>query len=322
MNHRLISPVLIVVAIGLAFFIYPAAWNKIADRINAPHFFKVPAFRLGLDLLGGTHLVYQADLTQLGGQTSGEAMAGVRDVIERRVNLFGVEEPLVQIEGQDRLVVELAGIKDVNQAIQLIGQTPFLEFREERPIAERDAILAAQEKNQRLTEDPYFIPTGLTGKHLQSARVNFDATTYQPEVSLQLNAEGTELFAAITKRNLNKAVAIYLDGQPISIPTVQSEIPNGNAVISGRFSVQEVKDLVNRMNAGALPVPISLISQQTIGASLGYDSLQRSLQAGLYGLLLVAVFMIIYYRIPGLVAVFALLVYTVLVLTVYKLFPV
>ena len=322
MNHRLISPVLIVVAIGLAFFIYPAAWNKIADRINAPHFFKVPAFRLGLDLLGGTHLVYQADLTQLGGQTSGEAMAGVRDVIERRVNLFGVEEPLVQIEGQDRLVVELAGIKDVNQAIQLIGQTPFLEFREERPIAERDAILAAQEKNQRLTEDPYFIPTGLTGKHLQSARVNFDATTYQPEVSLQLNAEGTELFAAITKRNLNKAVAIYLDGQPISIPTVQSEIPNGNAVISGRFSVQEVKDLVNRMNAGALPVPISLISQQTIGASLGYDSLQRSLQAGLYGLLLVAVFMIIYYRIPGLVAVFALLVYTVLVLTVYKLLPV
>ncbi len=317
--------------IGL--FVYPVPFNKSADFINSklklnntsfkvPHFPKVPSFRLGLDLLGGTHLVYKADLSGVKGQSSSDAMSGVRDVIERRVNLFGVAEPLVQIESTDRLIVELAGIKDVNQAISMIGQTPFLEFKEERAPAETQAIADAQKKGQQLDQDPYFKPTGLTGKYLTGSKVTFDTTTYQPQVNLELNSEGAKLFADITKRNLNKRVAIYLDGMPISIPVVQSEIPNGNAVITGKFTTKEAKDLAGRLNAGALPVPIMLVSQQTIGPSLGQDSLDKSLRAGLYGLLLVALFMIVFYRLPGVISVLALLIYIAIVLAIYKIIPV
>ncbi len=325
--------IIIIFAIFLAFFVYPQAYNRGADFLNKklalenkkfkiPHFFNVPAFRLGLDLLGGTHLVYKADLSNIQGQSPSDAMAGIRDVIERRVNLFGVAEPLVEVESGGRLVVELAGIKDVNQAIQLIGLTPFLEFKEERPAADTQKILDAQKKGQQLNDDPYFQSTGLTGSYLQTSQVTFDQTTYQPEVSLKLNSQGAKLFDEMTKRDLNKRIAIYLDGIAISAPTVQSEIPNGNAIISGGFSVQQAKDLANNLNAGALPVPITLISQQTIGPSLGSDSLQRSLRAGLYGLLLVAIFMILFYRLPGAVSIFALLIYVAIVLTIYKLIPV
>lgn len=333
MPSKYIPIVAVVVAVFLAFFIYPAAFDRGADFLNAklhlkgagfeiPHFFKVPPFRLGLDLLGGTHLVYQADTSGIQGGSVADAMAGVRDVIERRVNLFGVTEPLVQIEGKDRLVVELAGIKDINQAIQVIGLTPFLEFKEQRATEETQKILDAQKKGQQLNEDPYFKSTGLTGKQLKRSQLIFNQTTSQPEVSLELNSDGAKLFADITKRNLNKIVAIYVDGMPISTPVVQTEIPDGRAVISGKFSVQEAKLLVNRLNAGALPVPINLVSQQTIGASLGQDSLGKSLRAGVYGLLLVALFMILFYRLPGVISVIALLIYIVIVLAVYKSLPV
>jgi len=345
---------IIIVAILLAFFVYPAAFDKGADFLNAklhlknsgfeiPHFFKVPPFRLGLDLSGGTHLVYQADLSGIQGGDVADAMAGVRDVIERRVNLFGVTEPLVQIEGKDRLVVELAGISDVDQAIQVIGLTPFLEFKEELPRTEGDKIISEAlgknangltadilcADNQALSafllqfgKDPCYQSTGLTGKDLKRSQLTFNQTTGEAQVTLELTSDGAKLFADITKRNLNKIVAIYIDGQPISTPVVQTEIPDGRAIISGKFSVQEAKLLANRLNAGALPVPISLVSQQTIGASLGQDSLQKSLKAGLFGLLLVAIFMILFYRLPGAVSVAALLVYVVIVLAVYKLLPV
>lgn len=332
-SNKLAPLIILLVAVFLAFFVYPQAFNRGADFVNsklhleksrfkALHFFKVAPFRLGLDLLGGTHLVYQADLSGTGGQKVGDAMAGVRDVIERRVNLFGVAEPLVQIEGKDRLVVELAGIKDVNQAIQLIGLTPFLEFKEQRSQDETQKILDAQKKGQQTNEDPYFQTTGLTGRYLKRSQLTFDSTTSQPQISLELNDEGAKLFFDITKHNLGKPVAIYLDGVVISAPTVQSEIPGGRAVISGRFTIQEAKNLANRLNAGALPVPITLVSQQTVGPSLGQDSLQKSLRAGLYGLFAVAIFMILFYRLPGLVSVAALLIYVVVVLAFYKLIPV
>lgn len=276
-------------------------------------------FRLGLDLLGGTHLVYQADIEQIEGRDIGEAMQGVRDVIERRVNLFGVAEPVVQISGDDRLIVELAGIKDVNQAIQQIGETPFLEFKEEKIDAQ--AIVDAQQNGQRLDEDP-FQSTGLNGKHLKRAEVTFDQQGLSSQVSLELNDEGAKLFADITKRNVGKRVAIYLDGIPISIPVVQEEIPSGRAVINGNFTINETKLLVTRLNAGALPVPIKLISQQTIGASLGAESLAKSLKAGVYGLIFVAIFMVLFYRLPGIIAVIALLIYVLIVLSFYKLIPV
>lgn len=326
MRSGYVSIIILVAAILLSFFVYPNISGKSLDlfglKFSLPRFFDTGEFRLGLDLLGGTHLVYQAEFSSLEGRSPSDALAGARDVVERRVNLFGVAEPLVQIEGEDRLVVELAGIRDVNQAIELIGLTPFLEFKEERSEVETNAIFEAQKKNQRLNEDPIYKPTGLTGKHLKRSDVTFDPNSYLPQVALSLNDEGAKLFAEITKRNLGKKVAIYLDGQPISEPVVQSEIPSGQAVINGRFNIKEAKDLANRLNAGALPVPIKLISQQTIGASLGQESLQKSLKAGLVGLFLVALYMIIFYRLPGLLSVLALLVYVIIVLGVYKFLPV
>ncbi|HAQ05964.1 TPA: protein translocase subunit SecD [Candidatus Azambacteria bacterium] len=343
-NSRLRFLVFFIFAIGLAagFFAYPQAWDKSADYLNSkfnlsvPHFWTKP-YSLGLDLQGGTHLVYQADLTNIEKKDYASAMDGVRDVIERRVNLFGVSEPLVEVNrvGDDwRLIVELAGIKDVNQAIKMIGETPYLEFKEERLEQERNELLEKQkgeiEKMQKgeapdetiLRTDPYFIPTSLTGKYLQRSQLDFDQNTFEPIVTLEFNSEGAALFEEITKRNVGKMVAIYLDGQPISTPKVNEAISGGRAVISGRFAVQEAKELVQRLNAGALPVPISLASQQSVGASLGQDSLRKSLFAGLIGFLVVALFMIIYYRLPGFLAVLALLFYTAVISTLFKLIPV
>lgn len=315
---------IIIASLLLFAFVAPQYVNKGIDYANKqlsigiPHVPDVP-FRLGLDLLGGTHLVYQADLSQLAGQSAGDAMQGIRDVIERRVNIFGVAEPVVQVSGDDRLIVELAGISDVNQAIKLIGETPFLEFKEEGP--DTQAIIEAQQKGQRLDEDP-FVTTGLNGKHLKRAEVNFDPQTYRPQVLLQLTDEGAKLFAGITKRNIGKVIAIYLDGYPISTPVVQTEITDGTAVISGNFTAQEAKLLATRMNSGALPVPIKLISQQTIGASLGSESLTKSLKAALYAFVFVALFMVAFYRLPGFVSILALVVYVILILAVYKVIPV
>ena len=291
-------------------------WKLKIVNWKLPHVPNVP-FRLGLDLLGGTHLVYQADLSKSNNKS--DAMQGVRDVIERRVNYFGVAEPLVQISGTDRLIVELAGISDVSQAIKLIGQTPFLEFKETK--ADTQVILDAQQKGQRLNEDP-FQSTGLDGSYLKRATVTFGQQTYEPQVSLELTDAGAKLFAAITKKNLGKVVAIYLDGAPIEIPVVRSEITDGKAIISGKFTPDQAKTLATRLNSGALPVPITLISQQTIGASLGAESLSKSLMAGVYGLILVVLFMILFYRLPGMVSVIALGVYVLIVLAIYKLIPV
>lgn len=319
-NYLLIG--IVVGSLLLFAFVYPQGTNKGVDwlkhktSLSLSHVPTVP-FRLGLDLLGGTHLVYQADLSK--SDNKSDAMQGVRDVIERRVNYFGVAEPLVQISGGDRLIVELAGVKDVGQAISLIGATPFLEFKEAKPDAQ--AILDAQQKGQRLNEDP-FVSTGLNGRHLKRTAVVFNQQTYQPQVSLELTDEGAKLFAEITKKNLGKVVAIYLDGAPISTPVVQSEITDGHAVISGKFTPNEAKLLATRLNSGALPVPITLVSQQTIGASLGAQSLSKSLRAGIYGLILVALFMIFFYRLPGVVSVIALGVYVLIVLAIYKLIPV
>jgi len=164
--------------------------------------------------------------------------------------------------------------------------------------------------------------TALSGKNLTRATVQFNPQDNSPEVALEFDSEGAKLFEEITARNVGKPVAIFLDGYPISTPTVNEKITGGKAVISGKFNIQEAKLLAQRLNAGALPVPITLISQQTVGASLGHESLTDSLKAGLAGLLLVALFMILYYRLPGLLAVFSLIIYGILILAVFKLWPV
>ncbi len=343
MRRNLFLICTIVGSVLLFMFVAPQWANVVSKKLHGPTISARP-FRLGLDLLGGTHLVYQADLSKVSASKD-DAMQGVRDVVERRVNLFGVSEPIVQVSGTDRLIVDLAGVKDVNQAIQLIGQTPFLEFKTVLSTAEGDKIikdklgkdangvsaaaLCTSANTVALAQflltynaDPCFQASGLDGSGLKSAQVSFNSQTYQPQINLNLNSEGTKKFADITSRNIGKSVAIYLDGQPISIPTVQSSITDGNAVISGNFTPDEAKTLVQRLNSGALPVPIKLVSQQTIGASLGNESLSRSLKAGVYGLIFVALFMILFYRLPGIFSVVALGVYVLIVLAFYKFIPV
>lgn len=538
----------VIIIFAVSFFLLltdaPQIYDRSIDFINNkigtefPRIWNLP-FRLGLDLQGGTQLIYEADTTKVDYSEKSNAVEGVRDVIERRVNAFGVAEPVVQInkaQGKWRVLVELAGIKDVKEAIKMIGETPLLEFKEENNEPQRELtsqekaemnkfnkevkdkankalklalaggdfgqlakeyseneidketggdlgwikkdgeysylfdkaelakvgsvfpklieneglnILKVNEKRESGKEmkashilicykgaercdketskedaekqikelkaklnasnfakwakenstDPtakdnsgdlgWFGPgmmvkefedaaskmqkgeisdavetkfgfhliyktderpiveykvarilvrtkteadilppkdqwknTGLTGKQLKASRVQFDPTTNIPEVSLEFNDDGKTLFYQITSRNVGKPVAIFLDGKPISIPRVSEAIEGGNAVIQGDFTITEAKLLTQRLNAGALPVPITLVSQQTVGASLGHDSLSRSLFAGLVGLLLVMVFMVGYYRLPGLLAVIALLIYAIIVLFIFKAIPV
>ncbi len=329
---RVIVLAIFIVAVVSTFFVNPSWWDSAAQKINIispvkiPSFFNVP-FKLGLDLAGGTRLTYLADVSGVVDQDANSAMSGLRDVIERRVNLFGVSEPLVEVEhaaSEWRLIVELAGVKDISSAINLIGETPFLEFKEQREEAETKKILSEQKAGNEefITTDPYFKSTNLNGKYIKSAKIEFDQTTYQPTVSVQFDGEGAKIFEELTKLNIEKQLGIYLDGLPISAPVVREAIAGGSAVISGKFTINEAKKLAERLNAGALPVPIKLISQDSVGANLGQDSLNKSLVAGALGFLAVVIFMILYYRFLGFTAVMALLIYTALVLALFKLIPV
>jgi preprotein translocase subunit SecD len=320
----------IILAVSAGYAVYPKNEGIKIQKygINYDNELK---FKLGLDLQGGTRLVYQADLSQIANEDRDLAMKGVRDVIERRVNAFGVSEPIVQVaedrttHQKNRLIVELAGIKDTNQAIKMIGETPLLEFKEEMNEEEKNQT-REQFKDSNIPEEYlaqfFYKNTGLGGKQLEGSDVIFNPNTSEPEVQLRFDGEGKNLFGEITSRNVGKKVAIYLDNMPISIPVVNEPITDGKAVISGNFSLEEAKTLVQRLNAGALPVPIKLISQQTVDASLGKDSIQKSITAGLVGLALLILFMIIYYRFLGIVSVFALLIYSLIVLSLFKIIPI
>lgn len=265
----------------------------------------------GLDLQGGVHLVYGLDTSKLDPKDKASATQSVINVIDRRVNGLGVAEPVIQsakVSGQEAVIVELPGVTDVNEATSLIGKTAQLVFKE--PSGN--------------TQDPnnQWKDTGLTGAHLKRADVQFDKTSGEPQVQIQFDAEGTKQFADITKRDLQKPVAIELDSEIISAPTVQSEITNGQAVITGKFTIDEARKLAIELNAGALPVPISLIEQRNIGATLGSESVQKSLVAGLIGIVLISLFMIFYYKVPGFLATIALFIYTLIILALFKLIPI
>ena len=278
-------------------------------------------YSLGLDISGGTLLIYQADLNGMKPADYNNAMTGLKDVIERRVNYSGVKEPRIEINkaGDNwRLIVSLAGIKDIKEAIKMIGETPYLEFKEIRAEEETKTLLDSKQTNI----DPYFKSTSLTGKYLERADLGFDQNTSLPVVDLQFNPEGTKIFAELTKNNVNKPLAIYLDGIPISAPVVREEISSGRAQISGNFTLSEAKQLVARLNQGALPVPITLISQQTVGSILGEESLMKILKAGIIGLITVVLFMIIFYQLPGLIASLTLIIYVIISLSIFKAIPI
>lgn len=311
-KKRISALILIILALVIGRFI----WTSEVNKTNY-------AFKLGLDLKGGTHLVYEADTTKVSDVS--EAMNALRDTIERRVNLFGVSEPLVQVEeggvlgvaGSERLVVELPGVTDVTKAVAQIGQTPTLDFR---LVKEFPGLTEEQIKQK--TIDEIFIRTGLDGRYLKSAQIDFDQTTGEPKVLLNFNAEGTDLFAKITKENKDKILAIFLDGLPISTPVIRQEITGGKAEITGNFNIKEAKLLVRNLNYGALPVPISLVSTQTIGATLGEEATSAGVKSGVIAFLVIAAFLIFWYRLPGLLATIALAVYVVINLALFKVIPV
>lgn len=527
---------IVLVTILTASVAFPQYWNAAVDKIGFGPRFNTEDFQLGLDLQGGTHLVYEADMSEIPAEDRASALEGVRDVIERRVNVFGVAEPSIVTNvsnGNYRVIIELAGVFDVNEAISLIGETPILEFKlpledvdvepteeeqqiiddaqaEERQVAlsvldralegeefddlvkefsidsstsynngyygyisendptfgelaleidddrlgtgvidglyesdsqmyivnvlkegEEEYVEAAhilvcytgnsqctsdrsQAEAQQIVEeiwdevdednfadlameksdgpsgpdggylgevtlgmmvepfenalfamedgeitkefvetefgyhiihriDSYAKPkyeiayiempwttvsdvknidpwenTELSGKHVKSASVAFDPNTNVPYVELNFNAEGGELFGTLTEDNVGEIIGIFLDGTPISTPVVQQAIYGGEATITGSFTIEEAKLLAQRLNAGALPVPIELLSEQTVGPTLGHLSFEQSIQAALIGLVLVALFMLLYYRLPGLLATLALAVYSAVNLALYK----
>ena len=378
-------------------------------------------------------MIYKVDTSSVESAKIPDALGGLQDVIERRVNAFGVAEPLIETSksgSEQRLIVELAGVRDIEAAKAMIKETPFLEFKKmAMPEQEPEAVELSEEDkkyNERQkqkaedllkqiqsgadfselakqnSEDPgskeqggdlgfvkkgQFVPefdnvlfegglqpgqvysqavesqfgyhiikllemrgegeekevhsqhillaikmppvpeqvaptfteTGLTGKNLKNANVQFMSQSGKPEVGIEFDAEGTKMFAELTKENIGNQIAIFLDGQVISAPTVQTAITDGKAVITGNFTVDEAKKLAQRLNEGALPMPISLIGQQSVEASLGQVSLNQSLKAGLMGIVLVMIFMIIYYRFLGLVASGALVIYSSLMVAIFKI---
>ncbi len=546
-THRWIAGIMIIATLGIFAYDFPQVRNQIATAVGLPATAEEEPFRLGLDLQGGTHLIYEANMSEIDDGDRADALEGVRDVIERRVNAFGVSEPVVQTTttgGTYRVIVELAGVLDVNEAINQIGETPVLEFKEpgeelqrgatEEELAElkvlneeeranakkilaraiagedfttlieqntlesrlesgpdgeplaigvhnsvttdsqfadmaivirdkgvgtgkvywnlleneegisiiknlgradveeyqlshilicsegktgcvdgRPAIEVTAElntirkqatpenfaelaiaystgpsgpgggdlgfsplrayvpafsaaaaqtpvgeisqivetdfgfhlihvRNKQLTPAyniqrillpfsdvfdivPQVSPwtnTELSGKDLDHANVEFDPNAGTPYVALNFNSEGADLFGELTAAHIGEPIAIFLDGVPISIPTVQQAIYGGRAVITGDFTTQEARLLAQRLNAGALPVPVDLLSQQTIGPTLGAVSLTKSVYAALIGFLLVALYVMAFYRLPGVISVIALLLFAFLNLAAYRIFGV
>lgn len=289
--------------------------KKIDPSYLSQHF----PIKLGLDLQGGIELTLGTDMGKIVPTDRDTALQAARDVIEKRVNLFGVSESqvLTSKQGEDRrILVELPGVKDLDTAVGLVGRTAQLEFRE------LDASASAKESSASATISLQTTKsTGLTGADLKRAQVTFGSgqkAQSGPEVQIEFTAQGAEKFAEITKRNVGKPLAIFLDSQPIEAPIVQQEIIGGQAVISGSFTTESAKSLAIQLNAGALPVPIKILQQRQIAPTLGSEFVQKSLVAGVIGILAVILFMLFYYGLYGLIADLALLLYILLILVIFR----
>ena len=297
-NPGLWLTIIIVVAIIAAVFVFPRGWGA-----------STRPWLLGLDLEGGAHLVYSIDLSKVAAADQDSVVVGLRDVIDRRVNLFGVGEPQVysaQSNGQAQLDIDLPGVKNIAQAINEIGQTPQLDFRE-------------VDTSGSTTQ---YVYTNLDGEYITGAQLIYDQTTNQPQVQISFNTDGAQIFAKMTAANVGKPLAIFLDNSLIEAPIVQQAITGGSAVISGNFTIASATQLVERFNAGALPAPITLINQQTVSPTLGSNSLSEVIVAGLIGTLLVILFMLFYYRTLGVFAALSLIIYIALTLGLFKVIPI
>ncbi len=306
------------------------AWFIYSSEISPESNYK---FRLGLDLDGGTHLTYLADTSAIPDSDVRDAMDTLRQTIERRINIFGVSEPIVQVERgsflagegtENRLIIELPGVTDVSEAIEMIGRTPLLEFKIFKEDIDLISQLTAAETQEEIDflQDKLHVSTGLTGAQLNRARVDFNQQTGRPLVSVEFNREGSDLLAQITRENLREVMPIFLDGEIISSPVIQDVIYNGVAQISGQFTLEEARELVQNLNFGALPLPIELIETQTIGASLGQETLEKGVNALVWGFSLIFIFLIAMYKLPGLISAVSLTIYLIIMLSLFKFIPV
>lgn len=306
-------------------FNLPLYGSTVDFYYNGQHILWQFPFRKGLDLAGGTSITLRAEMQKIPKDQRADALNGAKLVLDRRVNLLGVSEPTIQtaqVGGDYRLIVDLPGI-NVTQAVNLIGTTAQLSFWEQGASGSgvlRDIRTLPLGIPQILGADAK--ETNLTGKDLKSASVVFDPSTGKPQVQLVFTGNGSYKFADITKRNVGKPVVIVLDNQVISFPTVNEPILNGNAVIQGQFTTDQAKTLSIELQGGSLPVPLTVLAQNSIGATLGQNSLTKSLFAGVLGFLIIAIFMIVLYGIRGAIASGALLLYTIFILAIFKLIPV
>ena len=317
MNPRLI--VWIILIISAVSFLVDLPRFPVIRILGKSYTVNFP-LKLGLDLQGGTQLILETQMDKIDPQNRDDALESAKQVLEKRVNLYGVSESVVQsskIGEVRRILVELPGLNDASQAAQLVGKTAQLDFRELKATPSAEATQSAS----ALFDS--FKPTGLTGADLKKAQVTFGGgggAKAGPQVAIEFTTDGAKKFAEITKRNVGKPLAMFLDGAPISWPppNVAQEIIGGSAVITGQFTTQEAKDLAIQLNAGALPVPIKILEQRSIGPTLGAQSINKSLVAGLIGLGVIIIYMAVYYGTLGLIADAALLIYTILSLAIFK----
>lgn len=323
---RIGAVIVLIASLLVGYFVYSSEQAGEASRFP---------FSYGLDLDGGTRLVYRADVSQLQTNDVEGAMDTLRQTIERRVNIFGVSEAVVTTESgsifgadedEERLSVELPGITDISEAVNMIGETPLLEFRLENDTTQSALILAQTASS---TDDAIariynaYSSTGITGGQLKRASVVFGAqVAASPQVLLQFDGEGAELFGKITEENIGKEMAIFLDGKLLSSPVIQTAIYGGEANITGTFTAQEARELAQNLNFGALPVPIELIETSSVGPSLGHVTLEKGVEALSIAFVIIAAFLVMWYRLPGLIAALSLAVYVALSLALFKLIPV
>lgn len=314
---------IILLTILAAFINVPPGFKYNPDKLLSKlKIDKVLKYREGLDLQGGVSLTFKADLSGIRSEEKQQALESAKNVIERRVNLYGVSEPIVQtsvVGGDSRILVELPGVSDISQAIDLVGKTARLSFWE--PGASESAVASSSALPLGISQTLGLnaIETDLTGADLQNAAVSYGQNTAEPQVSLTFTSGGSKKFAEITQRNVGKPVAIVLDNVVITYPRVNEPILTGSAVISGGFSVEQAKQLSTQLNGGALPVPLSILEQRVIGPTLGLESLRKSLFAGIIGFITIILFMVLYYRKYGVVASIALTLYALFVLAIFKL---
>jgi preprotein translocase subunit SecD len=332
--------------VGIIFLALIAGWINLPDNpgLRLGPIIKDIRVHEGLDLQGGLQVLLQADVNDCN-SVSNESMEAAKAVVENRINALGVTEPLIQRSGNCRIIVQLPGINNPDEAIRTFGGTGLLEFIDagDTPLAEGQVVKTTGASTVAIpgqpapTAVPTLAPvitsttpltvtapitpvyrTVMTGKDLKSASVAFASQTNTPYISFQLSDDGGKIFGDYTSKNVNKYLAITMDQIVLSSPVIKSPITGGSGIIEGKFTLDEATRLAIQMKYGSLPVPLKVITSSTIGPTLGRDSVNRSLTAGAIGLIIVVLFMLLYYRLPGLLADIALVIYALVVFAIYK----